>query len=70
MNTEEINNRIHAENDSYKRDLNRKQQDILKLKDQHQRTMVYLQNQKQQVTKQNTNENIFKSVNDDLEKFL
>ena len=70
MNTEEINNRINTENDSYKRDLNRKQQEIFKLKERHQRIIADLKRQKEQITKQNTNENIFISVNNELEKFL
>lgn len=70
MDTEEIKNKINTENDSYNRDLNRKQQDILKLKDRHQRIIADLKRQKEQITKQNTNENIFKSVNEELEKFL
>lgn len=70
MDTEEINNRINAENDSYKRDLNRKEQDILRLKDRHQRIIADLKRQKEQITKQKTNENIFISVNNELEKFL
>lgn len=75
MDTEEINNRINAENDSYKRDLNRKEQDILRLKDRHQRIIADLKRQKEQITKQNiqeniSSENIFKSVNEELKKFL
>ena len=66
MNKEEIAKKIQAEKDSYNREINRLQQEILKVKERHQRTIADLQNQKQQCS-----ENIdFKKINDDLEKFL
>ena len=57
MDIESINKQIQAENDSYNRDLNRLQQEILKLKDRHQRRISDLQRQKQQATSQNKQEN-------------
>jgi len=66
MNKEEIAKKIQAEKDSYNREINRLQQEILKVKERHQSTIAYLQNQKQQCS-----ENIdFKKLNDELEKFL
>ena len=63
MNIEEINKKIQAEKDSFNRDLNRLQQEILKLKERHQRTMSDLKSQKQQAKNQvriQTNENLAK----------
>ena len=48
MNKEEIAKKIQAEKDSYNREINRLQQEILKVKERHQSTIAYLQNQKQQ----------------------
>ena len=55
MNIDDINNKIQNEKDSYNRDLNRLNKEILKLKDRHQRTMADLQNQKLQAKQQQTN---------------
>ena len=79
MNKEEIAKKIQAEKDSYNREINRLQQEILKVKERHQRTIADLQNQKQQASKikheclgnqYNLSENIFKSVNEELNKFI
>lgn len=80
MDIENINKQIQAENDSYNRNLNGLQQKILDLKRRHQRRISDLQNQKQQATSQNKHErldnqyklseNIFKSVNQALNKFI
>ncbi len=48
MNTEEINKKIQTEKDSFNRNLNRLQKQIFELKQRHQRTMEYLQRQKEQ----------------------
>lgn len=48
MDIESINKQIQAENDSYNRDLHRLQQEILNLKQRHQRTMENLKMQKEQ----------------------
>ena len=80
MDIESINKQIQAENDSYNRHLNRLQQEKLDLKQQHQRRISDLQNQKQQAISQNKHEcwgnryklseNIFKSLNQALNKFI
>lgn len=70
MNAEEINKKIQTEKDSFNRNLNRKQQEILNLKRRHLRIISDLNKQKQQATKQNTNESIFVTLNNELEKFL
>lgn len=43
MDIKEINKKIQIEKNSYARDLNRLQNEIFKLKRQHQRTMEYWQ---------------------------
>ncbi len=48
MDIESINKQIQAEKDSYNRDLNRLQQEILNLKQRHQRTIENLKRQKEQ----------------------
>ena len=48
MNAEEINKKIQTEKDSFNRNLNRLQKQILELKQCHQRTMEYWQRQKKQ----------------------
>ena len=80
MDIENINKQIQTENDSYNRDLNQLQQEILDLKKRHQRRISDLQSQKQQATSQikheclenqyKSSENIFKSVNEELNKFI
>lgn len=80
MDIESINKQIQIEKDSYNRDLNRLQQEILNLKQRHQRTMENLKRQKEQAKSQNkqqnsnvqceSSENIFKSVNEELNKFI
>ena len=70
MNIDELNKKIQAENDSYNRKANRLQQELLKLKERHQRIIADLQNQKLQAKMQNTNENYFKDVIDELNKYL
>lgn len=80
MDIENINKQIQAENDSYNRHLNRLQQEILNLKQIHQRRISDLQNQKQQATSKikheclenqyKSSENIFKSVKEELNKFI
>ena len=80
MDIESINKQIQIEKDSYNRDLNRLQQEILDLKKRHQGRISDLQNQKQQATSKikheclgnqyNLSENIFKSVNEELNKFI
>lgn len=69
MDIESINKQIQIEKDSYNRDLNRLQQEILNLKQRHQRIISDLQRQKQQIIKQNTNENVFKLIYEKLEKY-
>jgi hypothetical protein len=69
MNAEEINNRIQTENDCYNRSKNRLEQKLLDLKQRHQRIISDLQRQKQQIIKQNTNENVFKLIYEKLEKY-
>lgn len=80
MDIESINKQIQAENESYNRHLNRLQQEILNLKQSHQRTIENLKRQKEQAKSQNkqqnsnvqyeSSENIFKSVNEELNKFI
>ncbi len=48
MNTEEINKKMQTEKDSFNRNLNRLQKQILELKQRHQSTMEYWQRQKEQ----------------------
>lgn len=66
MNAEEINKKIQTEKDSFNRNLNRLQIQIFELKQRHQRTMEYWQKQKEQTTKQNANENVFKALRKEL----
>lgn len=70
MNAEEINKKIQTEKDSFNRNLNRLQKQIFELKQRHQSTMDYWQRQKEQTTKQNTNENIFQTAINELVKIL
>ena len=70
MDIENINKQIQTEKDSYNRDKNRLQQELLTLKQRHHRNMEYLKRQKEQATSQNTNESIFQIAIDKLEKFL
>lgn len=80
MDIENINKQIQTENNSYNRDLNQLQQEILDLKKRHQRRISDLQSRKQQATSQikheclenqyKSSENIFKSVNEELNKFI
>lgn len=70
MDIESINKQIQTEKDSYNRDKNRLQQELLTLKQRHHRNMEYLKRQKEQATSQNTNESIFQIAIDKLEKFL
>lgn len=48
MNAEEINKKMQTEKDSFNRNLNRLQKQILELKQRHQSTMEYWQRQKEQ----------------------
>ena len=57
MDIESINKQIQAENDNYNRNLNQLQQEILNLKQRHQRRTSDLQSRKQQATSQNKQEN-------------
>lgn len=70
MNIEEINKKIQIEKASFKRNLNRLQKEMFELRQRHQRTMEYWQRQKEQTTKQNTNESILFIFNERLQKFL
>ena len=70
MNIDELNKKIQAENDSYNRKANRLQQELLKLKERHQRIIADLQNQKLQAKQQQTNENYFRNIIDELNKFV
>ena len=47
---EDINRRMQQENNSYNRDLNRLQQEILKLKERHQRNMASLKSEKERTS--------------------
>jgi hypothetical protein len=68
MDKKDLRKEKQTENDSYKRNLNRLQKKTLDLKIQHQRNIDYLNNLIQQCTK--NEDNIFKKLNDELEKFL
>lgn len=57
MTIEDINNKIRAEKDSYNRNLNRLQKEIIKLKTRHQRNMEYWRHQKEQASKKNNMKN-------------
>ncbi len=58
MDIESINKQIQAENNSFNRNLNRLQQELLNLKQRHQRRITDLQKQKEQAKSQHiiTNE--------------
>ena len=51
---EDINRRIQQEKDSYNRDLNRLQQEILKLKERYQRNMASLKSEKERLNSRNS----------------
>ena len=72
MDIESINKQIQTEKDSYNRDKNRLQQELLTLKQIHHRNMEYLKRQKEQATvKQfNSSESIFKTVGKRLNELL
>ena len=72
MDIESINKQIQTEKDSYNRDKNRLQQELLTLKQRHHRNMEYLKRQKEQATvKQfNSSESIFKTVGKRLNELL
>lgn len=80
MDVENINKQIQTEKDSYNRDKNRLQQELLTLKQRHHRNMEYLKRQKEQAINQkkyeqfvnqyHASENIFYSVNQALNKFI
>ena len=72
MDIESINKQIQTEKDSYNRDKNRLQQELLTLKQRHHRNMDYLKRQKEQATvKQfNSSESIFKTVGKRLNELL
>lgn len=53
MDIESINKQIQTEKDSYNRDKNRLQQELLTLKKRHHRNMEYLKRQKEQATNKN-----------------
>ena len=77
---DDINRQIQQEKESYSRNLNRLQQEILNLKQRHQRRISDLQNQKQQAISQIKHECLgnqyklleydFIHINRDLKKFL
>ncbi len=69
MDIESINKQIQAENENYNRDKNRLQQEMLNLKQRHQRRITDLQKQKEQARKQNTYESIFIALNNELQNF-
>lgn len=46
---DDIKRQIQQENDSYNRDLNRLNQEILKLKDRHQRNIASLKSEKERI---------------------
>ena len=50
---DDIKRQIQQENDSYNRDLNRLNQEIIKLKDRHQRNMASLKSEKERIKQQN-----------------
>lgn len=80
MDIESINNQIQAENDSYNRDKDRLERELLNLKQRHQRKISGLKQRKEQVKSLNkqenlaiqhkSSENIFKSINETFKKFL
>ena len=79
MDVENINKQIQAEKDSYNRDKNRLQQELLTLKQRHHRNMEYLKRQKEQVANKNkyeqvkqfnSSESIFKTVGKRLNELL
>ena len=70
MDVENINKQIQTEKDSYNRDKNRLQQELLTLKQRHHRNMEYLKRQKEQAAKRNANESIYIVINNELKNFL
>ena len=79
MDIESINKQIQTEKDSYNRDKNRLQQELLTLKQRHHRNMEYLKRQKEQAINQkkyeqvkqfNSSESIFKTVGKRLNELL
>lgn len=79
MDIESINKQIQTEKDSYNRDKNRLQQELLTLKQRHHRNMEYLKRQKEQATNKNkyeqvkqfnSSESIFKTVGKRLNELL
>lgn len=80
MDTESINNQIQAENDSYRRDRDRLQQELFNLRQRHERRISGLKAQKEQAKNLNKKENltvqhkssekIFISVNEALKNFI
>ena len=79
MDIESINKQIQTEKDSYNRDKNRLQQELLTLKQRHHRNMEYLKRQKEQATNKNkydqvkqfnSSESIFKTVGKRLIELL
>lgn len=79
MDIENINKQIQTENDSYNRDLNQLQQELLTLKQRHHRNMEYLKRQKEQAANKNkyeqvkqfnSSESIFKTVGKRLNELL
>ena len=80
MDTESINNQIQAENDSYRRDRDRLQQELFNLRQRHESRISGLKQQKEQIKNLNkqenlvvqhkSSENIFVSVNEALKKFI
>ena len=79
MDVETINKQIQTEKDSYNRDKNRLQQELLTLKQRHHRNMEYLKRQKEQATNKNkyeqvkqfnSSESIFKTVGKRLNELL
>lgn len=80
MDTESINNQIQAENDSYRRDRDRLQQELFNLRQRHESRISGLKQQKEQnknlnkqenlTVQHKSSENIFISVNEALKKFI
>ena len=80
MDTESINHQIQTENDSYRRDKDRLQQELFNLRQRHERRISGLKAQKEQVKSLNkqenltvqhkSSENIFTSVNEALKTLV
>ncbi len=80
MSVEEINNKIQAERNRHQQKINNLKMQICKENEHYQRTIENLQKQKEQARSQNKqgyfvnqyklSENIFKSVNQVLDKFM